>query len=232
MHRSAGARGVLFDLDGTLLDTAPDLVDSLNELRASLGRDALVAGQLAPVLASGSPALIRHGFGLRPGSDDFEALQERFLAIYQRRLAERTRPYDGIPELLATLERHELPWGVVTNKPRWLTQPLLEALGLYTRAACVIAGDDMPRSKPDPAGIELACQRLGVTPAQSVMVGDHARDVEAGHRAGTLTLVALFGYIAAGDRVAHWGADGLIARPDGIRRWLVDAARPELDATA
>jgi phosphoglycolate phosphatase len=122
--------------------------------------------------------------------------------------------------LLDELDSHGIPWGVVTNKPRWLTQPLLEALELHGRAGCVIAGDDMPRSKPHPAGIRLACQRLGIPPAETVMVGDHARDIEAGHRAGTLTLVALFGYITAGDRVTHWGADGLISEVGGIRPWL------------
>lgn len=226
------ARGVLLDLDGTLLDTAPDLVDSLNALRDETGLDPIDGRRLAPVVASGSPALIQQAFGPRLSVERFSALQERFLAIYRARLAQRTRPYPGVPELLEELEATGRCWGVVTNKPRWLTQPLLAALGLDARAGCVIAGDDTDRPKPHPGGIQLACQQLGLAAHECVMVGDHARDIEAGRRAGTLTLVALFGYLSAADRVAHWGADGLIDEPGAIRRWLAPADDRQLNATA
>jgi phosphoglycolate phosphatase len=226
------ARGVLLDLDGTLLDTAPDLVDSLNKLRAEQGLSAIDGRRLAPVVASGSPALIQQAFGPRLSAQRYTALQERFLAIYRGRLAYRTRPYPGMLELLAELEATGRAWGVVTNKPRWLTQPLLAAMGLDERAGCVIAGDDTDRPKPHPGGIRLACRQLGLAPHDCVMVGDHARDIEAGLRAGSLTLVALFGYLSAGDRVAHWGADGLIDQPGAIQRWLAPASPGQLNATA
>jgi len=225
-------RAVLFDLDGTLLDTAPDLVASLDELRAETGHAAVLPDRLTHAMASGSPALIQNSYGLRQDDPAFETLQDRFLAIYRRRLAEATRPYPGITALLDDLDMAGLGWGVVTNKPRWLTQPLLEGLNLAERAGCIIAGDDMPRAKPDPAGIRLACQQLGVTPADTVMVGDHDRDIEAGHRAGTRTLVALFGYISAANRVTRWGADGLIGSADQIRHWLAPMAGNSLNASA
>ncbi len=232
MAQRTSTRGVLFDLDGTLLDTAPDLVACLDELRAETGHAPVVAGRLMQAMASGSPALIQHSYGLRRDHPEFEALQERFLTKYRRRLAQATRPYPGMPALLDQLETQGIRWGVVTNKPRWLTQPLLEALDLYQRADCVIAGDDVPQSKPHPAGIRLACERAGIQPAEAVMIGDHARDIEAGHRAGTLTLVALFGYITAADRVARWGADGLINEAAGIPQWLASVTGHECRESA
>jgi phosphoglycolate phosphatase len=138
-------------------------------------------------------------------------------------------------ELLDVLDTHSVPWGIVTNKPGWLTRPLVEALDLTTRAACLVTGDCLPRRKPDPSPVLRACHDLGLPPSDCVLVGDAQRDVEAGQRAGTLTLVALFGYINAEDRVASWGADGLIGHPRDILNWLVpsrETAAPEPAASA
>lgn len=214
------ARAVLLDLDGTLLDTAPDLIGSLNALRIENGLGPLPAGHLQPVVSHGSAAMIQRGFDLQPADPDFETLRQRFLSIYRSRVSRATRPFDGIDALLEALEAAELPWGVVTNKPGWLTEPLLEDLGYAARAACVISGDTLPCRKPDPAPIHLACERLRLRPEHCVLIGDAQRDVEAGRRAGVLTLVALFGYIGAEDRVGNWGADGLIGHPLEALRWL------------
>jgi len=214
------ARAVLLDLDGTLLDTAPDLIGSLNDLRREQDLPPLAAGELASVVSHGSGPLIRRGFSLETTDERFETLRQRFLAIYRDRVSRDTRPFPGMLDLLAGLEERGIPWGIVTNKPGWLTRPLIEALGLTDRAACLVTGDDLTRRKPDPFPIEEACRQLGLTPADCVIVGDARRDVEAGVRAGTLTLVALFGYINAEDRVSCWGADALIGHPLDVMRWL------------
>jgi 2-phosphoglycolate phosphatase len=214
------ARAVLLDLDGTLLDTAPDLIASLNALREEQGMTPLADGHLRPVVSHGSAAMIRRGFDMDPAHPDFETLRQRFLTLYRNRVSEATRPYAGIDDLLEALEALELPWGVVTNKPSWLTDPLLDDLGYSHRAACIITGDTLPCRKPDPAPVKLACEQLQLAPAECVLVGDAQRDVEAGRRAGVLTLVALFGYIGAEDRIATWGADGLISHPLEVLRWL------------
>src|SRR5690606_3081122 len=138
---------------------------------------------------------------------------QRFLDIYRARVSRSTRPFEGMDDLLEALEGAEIPWGVVTNKPGWLTEPLLADLGYAERAACIVSGDTLPCRKPDPAPVLLACEQLELAPQHCILIGDAERDVEAGWRAGTLTLIAMFGYIGAEDRVMHWGAHGLISHP-------------------
>jgi 2-phosphoglycolate phosphatase len=213
-------RAVLLDLDGTLMDTAPDLVGALNTLRMENGLGPLPAGHLQSVVSHGSAAMVRRGFDLQPAHPDFETLRQRFLSLYRARVSRATRPFDGMEDLLTRLEDSGVPWGVVTNKPGWLTEPLLEDLGYAARAACVVSGDTLPCRKPDPAPIRLACERLRLPPQECMLIGDAQRDVEAGRRAGVVTLVALFGYIGAEDRVGTWGADGLIGHPLEALRWL------------
>ncbi|PWG63481.1 HAD family hydrolase [Spiribacter halobius] len=220
MRRLPLARAVLLDLDGTLFDTAPDLISSLNALRREEDLPPLAAAQLASAVSHGSAPMIRRGFDLAPDDPRFEPLRQRFLALYRERLSCETQPFDGMEELLHTLERGGVPWGIVTNKPGWLTEPLVAALGYGERPHCVVSGDDLRRRKPDPYQVLEGCRRLGLPPRECVFVGDAERDVEAGRRAGTLTLVALFGYLSAEDRVTRWGADGLIGHPQEIERWL------------
>lgn len=219
------ARAVILDLDGTLLDTAPDLIGSLNDLRREEALAPLPAGELAPVVSHGSAPLIRRGFGLAPDDARFEPLRRRLLDIYHRRVSRETRAFPGMDELLARLETLGVPWGIVTNKPGWLARPLLAALGYDHRTACLVTGDDPERRKPDPYPIREACRQLGLPPSDCVAVGDAQRDVEAARRAGTLTLVALFGYVYGEDRITAWGADGLIGHPLEILRWL-DVGEP------
>lgn len=223
------ARGVLLDLDGTLLDTAPDLMAALNELRAQEGLAAVDEGHLWPVVSHGSAAMIQRGFDMSPDTPGFEELRQRFLHLYRDCVSRRTRPFAGMDELLDVLEEQNVPWGVVTNKPGWLTEPLLADLGYLQRTGCLVSGDTLPCRKPDPAPVQLACEKLRLAPSECVLVGDALRDVDAGRRAGVLTVVALFGYIAAEDRVAHWGADGLISHPLELLRWL-DLDRKQIEA--
>ncbi|HEX7814372.1 phosphoglycolate phosphatase [Dyella sp.] len=211
-------QGVLFDLDGTLLDSAPDLY-------AALARQCQEENQAAPpyepvreVVSRGTRAILRQGF---PQHDeaDIQALVPRYLAIYEAMLAEHTRPFDGIDAMLATLERHGVAWGVVTNKPGFLTDLLLERIGWTPRACAVVAGDTLPVRKPDPAPVLLACARAGLDPACCLFVGDDRRDVMAGHAAGLYTVAVAWGYLDGGNP-EQWDADALIDHPARIAAWV------------
>ena len=211
---------VLFDLDGTLLDTAPDLAAALNAVLRANGREPLPFEAIRPVVSHGGRALIEPGFGLDPGHPEFEPLRRQLLDHYQAHIADRTRPFPGMEAVLETLEARGIDWGVVTNKPGWLTEPLLQKLGLLDRAACVVSGDTLAERKPHPAPLLHACELTGESPSRCLYVGDAQRDIEAGRNAGMPTLVALFGYFLAGDRPETWGADALIEHPAGILDWL------------
>ncbi|MCF6211701.1 MAG: HAD-IA family hydrolase [Gammaproteobacteria bacterium] len=211
-------KAVLFDLDGTLADTAPDLAYALNGVLAEQDRAPLPLDTIRPAASHGGMALIRCGFGDRHPEE--EALQLRLLDIYQANIARETRLFPGMAEVLTEIEARGLNWGVVTNKPAWLTEPLLDALGLSQRAACIVSGDTCEQSKPHPQPILHACRQIGVTTQKCLYVGDAERDIEAGRRAGTHTLAALFGYIGENDRPQDWGADALIAHPGEILAWL------------
>ncbi|MCC5857957.1 MAG: HAD-IA family hydrolase [Ectothiorhodospiraceae bacterium] len=215
-----GLDAVLFDLDGTLLDTAPDLIHAANQLRVEQGLAPLDDSAYGPVVSHGSAAMIERGFNLLADDPRMQPLRQRFLDLYRATVSRRSRPFDGMPELLEQIEQRGLRWGIVTNKPGWLTRPLLEDLGLADRAACLVSGDTLPCRKPDPAPVRHACELLGLDPARVVLVGDAMRDVVSGQRAGTATLIALFGYICAEDRPADWGADGLISHPLDLLTWL------------
>ena len=213
-------RTVLFDLDGTLADTAPDLGFALNEVLSRHGRESLPQSEIRPVVSHGSIGLIKLGFGLVPEDEEFALVRDELLAIYAENLANETRLFPGMEQVLADLEQSGRNWGVVTNKPAWLTEPLLERLGLSQRAACIVSGDTLPRRKPHPDPVLLACERAGSAPHQCVYVGDAERDVQAGHNAKMHTLVALFGYISREDQPQSWGASALISRPEEIIVWV------------
>ena len=219
MNHGHRGRGVLFDLDGTLLDTAPDMAGALNELRIAEGLEPLPFDALRPHVSHGSVRLVSVGFGLDEGAEH-ERLRLRFLDIYRARLASATRPFDGIERVLGAIEAAGLAWGVVTNKPGWLTEPLLEELDLRGRCGCVVSGDTLPVRKPHPRPLLHAAETLGLAPAECTYVGDAERDVQAGRAAGMRTLVAGFGYLGADDRPAAWGADGILASPLELLDWL------------
>jgi 2-phosphoglycolate phosphatase len=216
-------RAVFFDLDGTLLDTAPDMAGALNALR---GEESLPPLDYAPIRAQvshGSIAVVRLGFR-DADSATFERLRQRFLAIYATRLTAETRLFPGFDAVLATLESHGIHWGVVTNKPGFLTEPLLAGLGLLQRAACVLSGDSLPERKPHPMQLLVAAERAGVRPADCVFVGDALRDIQAAHAAGMLALIARFGYIGPLDEPDTWRAAGSIDSPGELLDWLLPVA--------
>ncbi len=223
---SVGA--VLFDLDGTLLDTAPDFAAALNAVRQSEGLAAIAFEEIRPHVSHGGAALVRLGF---PQARDarFEELRTRLLDFYRRDMPRATRLFPGLDEVLGELERSGTPWGVVTNKPDWLTQPLLGALGLTARAGCIVSGDTLTERKPHPLPLLHAAMLVGRDPSRCLYVGDAERDVVAARAAGMRSLVAGYGYLGASDRPLDWRADGMIDQPDEILAWLMNgAARQEL----
>ncbi len=212
--------GVLFDLDGTLLDTAPDLAAALNRTRADYGLPALPYAAIRPWVSHGSYALTRLGFEFAETSAEFEAARLALLDHYHAHLAEGTAPFPGMRALLAELEARGVAWGIVTNKPAWLTEPLLARLGLDWCPACIVSGDTLPERKPHPAPLLHAARLLGCAPACCVYVGDAERDVAAGRAAGMRTLVAAYGYLAPDDEPARWQAHAILDSPQALARWL------------
>ncbi len=210
---------ILLDLDGTLADTAQDLVFTLNQLLQTEGRRPLPFERVRPIVSNGASALIEFGFGDDLPADKFSQLTRAFLDIYQNHLTHKTVLFPGMAELLETIEARGERWGVVTNKPSWLTDPLMKELGLAQRAACVVSGDTVEHKKPHPQPLLHACDLMGVTAAECLYVGDARRDMEAGQRAGMKTIAALFGYITDDDNPASWNADGMIEHPDEILQW-------------
>ena len=213
-------RTVLFDLDGTLADTAPDLAYALNCVLEEQGCRPLPFDVIRPVVSHGGIALIKLGFGIDEQAPEFPPLRQRLLDIYRDNIARETRLFDGMESLLATLEERGLNWGVVTNKPGWLTEPLLDALGLKARAATIVSGDTLPERKPHPAPMLLACEQAGSDAGHCLYIGDAERDIEAGRNAGMRTLVALFGYLGETDIPERWQADGMVESALDILDWL------------
>lgn len=211
---------VLFDLDGTLADTALDLIETLNSLLVKHGFAEKPFDEMRPHVSNGSVAIIEAGFGFGAEHPQFASLKGEFLQLYLDNICHLTTLFPGFEELLEALEQRSIPWGIVTNKPAYLTNPLMAGLGLAERAVCIISGDTTSHAKPHPEPILHACQLAGVAPQQTLYVGDAVRDIEAGHRAGTHTLVALFGYLSEDDQPETWGADGMVKRPLDILRWL------------
>ncbi len=216
----AEIRTVLFDLDGTLADTAPDMAHTLNLLLQEQGGAPLPFDVIRPNVSHGSSALVRLGFELGPDDPRLEPLRRRFLEIYAENLCRETRLFPGVSQLLEALAQRGCNWGIVTNKPRHLTEPLVAWLGLARPPMCIVSGDSTRNRKPHPEPMLHACERAGSAPAQCVYVGDAERDIQAGRQAGMKTLVALFGYIRDDERPEHWGADGLIHAPMETIDWL------------
>jgi phosphoglycolate phosphatase len=213
-------RLLLLDLDGTLLDTAPDMGAALNLLRGEHKLPPLPQERIRPHVSHGAPALLKLGFGLEPQDTRYAEMRARYLAIYQQHLAEETRLFNGMEAVLERFDKTRLPWGVVTNKPGWLTEPLLDAFGLRQRAACVVSGDSLARRKPHPEPLLHACTTCGVSVEESAYVGDAQRDVEAAHAAGMRAVVALYGYLGEDEMPTSWKAEHLIQHPSDLLTWL------------
>jgi phosphoglycolate phosphatase len=219
MTRRRGVRGVLLDLDGTLLDTAPDMAHALNRLRAAEGLEVLPFDRIRPLVSHGAPRLIRFAFD-DPEPARYDELRLRFLDFYRGAIAVHTRVFAGFEDVLVAIERAGMRWGIVTNKPGWLTMPLLEQLGLAARSGCVVSGDTLTERKPHPMPLLHAASLLGVEPRQCVYLGDAERDVQAARNAGMIPLVAGFGYLNDDEDPATWQPDAVIGRPDELLDWL------------
>ena len=206
----AKARSVLFDLDGTLADTAPDLGYALNQLRLARGLPELPTEQLKIHASSGARGLLHAGFGMRPEDPAYLQMRDEFLDIYEKNLSRGTTLFPGVAALLDELDARGMAWGIVTNKAQRFTFPLLRALALMDRAGCVICGDTTPFAKPHPAPLIEALSRLGTTPDLCMYVGDDERDVQAGRAAGMRVIVARYGYLGNGTPPEQWGADGFV----------------------
>lgn len=217
---------LLLDLDGTLLDTAPDMAGALNALRVLEGLDELPFDAVRPHVSHGAARLIELGFGCRDGAR-FEGLRSRFLELYSRDLASRTTIFPGLDPVLQAMERAGVAWGIVTNKPGWLTEPLVDAVGLRNRTRCVVSGDTLERRKPHPDPLLHAAGMLGREPRECVYVGDAERDVQAGRAAGMRTIVAAFGYLSSEDDPLAWQADAIVSRPEELGPWFGIAATME-----
>lgn len=195
---------VLFDLDGTLLDTAPDLAGAVNDLRIAAGQDALPLHALAPMCSYGGRGMLQAGFGLYPDDADYRATYDRFIAQYHARMTRDTHPYDGMRAVIRQIVARGWQWGVVTNKAEYLAQPIIEAMAFDPAPACVVGGDSVPNLKPDPASLLRACELTGLTPTRCIYVGDSARDMQAGANAGMLRIGVGYGYIPSGDDIELW----------------------------
>ncbi len=214
-------RVVLFDLDGTLADTALDLAYALNQTLEQHGRSPLPYERIKPKVSHGASALIRLGFDITPDNKVFDSLLQDLLRIYSANIHRETVLFPGMDRVLQQLEQRGIAWGIVTNKPARFTDPLIKSMGLMDRAACVVSGDTTANSKPHPEPIIYGCKLAGGhNPKACLYIGDARRDIESGLNAGTATLVALFGYLEPDDQPETWGADGTVDRPEQILEWL------------
>lgn len=206
-------RAVLFDMDGTLLDTAPDFIAICQAMRADRDLPALPEKLIRDQVSGGARAMVAAAFAIDPETPGFEALRLEFLERYQSQCAVHSRLFEGMEQLLADIEKANLVWGVVTNKPLRFAEPIMQQLGLAQRSALLICPDHVKNSKPDPEPLILACTMLNLDPASVLFVGDDLRDIESGRDAGTRTAAVRYGYIHPDDNPDHWGADMVVAHP-------------------
>jgi len=211
---------VLFDLDGTLIDTAPDMANALNILLSEEKQNTLSFENIRPVVSNGSAALVQLGFPNIEDEETITRLKKRYLEIYEDKLCIDSDLFPGMVELIDYIEQQNMNWGVVTNKPGWLTDPLMQQLNLYNRAACVISGDTTANRKPHPEPMYLACKQANTHPEHCVYVGDAQRDIQAGKNAGMQTIIANYGYIGDWENIQDWGAHYTIDTPKQILELL------------
>lgn len=197
-------RAVLFDLDGTLLDTAPDLAGAVNDLRAEAGYDALPLSELAPMCSYGARGMLQAGLDLIPDDTAYRSTYNKFIDYYRARMTRETRPFDGMREVIAQIVDRGWQWGVVTNKTESLALPIMDTMAFDPPPACIVGGDSVAHPKPEPDSILLACERANLDPNQCIYIGDSARDMQAGAAAGMPRIAVGFGYIPAGDDIHIW----------------------------
>jgi len=216
-------QAVLFDLDGTLIDSAPDLAGTGNDMRIARGLAPLPYESFRPMVGAGARGMVGIALQVVPADAEFPALRDEFLARYEQRMTQLTCVFGDIGPLLAELQARGMPWGIVTNKARRFTEPLVRSLGLHANAATVISGDTTPHAKPHPAPLLEAARQLKLDPQQCVYVGDDLRDVQAGRAAGMGTVAAAWGYLGTGEAIADWGADHVIETPSELLKLLAMA---------
>jgi N-acetyl-D-muramate 6-phosphate phosphatase len=212
-------KAVLFDLDGTFADTAPDLCSALNRMRSARKLPPLPVEATRPVTSMGARGLLGVGFGMAPGHPDYEAMKEEFLRLYEADLCRHSALFPGMAELVDTLEARGLRWGIVTNKAERFALPLLDLLQYGQRAACIVGGDTTGKLKPHPAPLLAASRIMAISPGHCLYVGDDRRDIEAGRAAGMRTVAVSYGYLN-GSTPTDWGADAVIDHPGEIIKLL------------
>lgn len=216
-------RAVLFDLDGTLLDSAPDLGAAADKMRIDRGLPSLSLERYRPMAGAGARGMLGVAFGIEPGAPEFDALREEFFRNYETRMLLHTRAFNGIDDLIAALRDRGLPWGVVTNKSKRFTEPLTAAMPLFASAGAIVSGDTTPHAKPHPEPLFEAARRLGIEPSHCIYVGDDERDIVAGRAAGMQTVAAAYGYMGEQADAVRWMADAIIANPMALLQ-LLDTA--------
>lgn len=223
MSRLAHIQAVLFDLDGTLIDSAPDLGSAADKMRTDRGLPSLPDALYRPLAGAGARGMLQVAFGIDPQHADYDALRDEFFRNYESAMTVRTYAFDGVVELLRELQQQQRRWGVVTNKMARFTDPLTRAMPLFDQASVVISGDTTPHAKPHPAPLLEAARRLGLPPAHCLYVGDDERDIVAGRAAGMLTVAATYGYLGEKTEVHQWGADWHMDSPQALLKILASA---------
>lgn len=211
---------VLFDLDGTLVDSAPELGAAADKMRVDRGLPSLPLAQYRPMAGAGARGMLGIAFGITPDMPDFAALREEFFRNYEARMLLNTYVFDGVAELVASLQTRQLAWGIVTNKSKRFTDPLVRSIDIFASAGAVVSGDTTPFSKPHPEPLFEAARRLDLDPARCIYVGDDERDIVAGRAAGMRTVAATYGYMGAQADATRWEADGAIDSPMALLQWL------------
>lgn len=219
----AGIKAVLFDLDGTLIDSAPDLAAAADKLRTDRGLPPLPYEVYRPMAGAGARGMVGVAFGVTPDDAEFIPLRDEFLTNYERCMTERTHAFAGVAEMLAALQTRQLAWGVVTNKAARFTEPLTQGMSLFSTAQAVVSGDTTPHAKPHPAPLLEAARRMGLDPAHCVYVGDDERDIVAGRAAGMATVAATYGYLGTKVDTSAWKADAEINSPLALLQLLHSA---------
>lgn len=213
-------QAVLFDLDGTFADTAPDLAAALNHVRATRNLPPLPLQVLRPQASHGSAGLLKTGMNVTPDSPEFPVLRDIFLAHYTDNICVHTKLFDGMAELIATLESRDIKWGIVTNKPHRFTMPLMQALGYAHRASCLVSGDTCAQAKPHPAPMYKACELAAVSPEHCLYLGDDKRDMDAANAVNMRGIIANYGYVSEDVSIANWQAQGSVNSPLELLAYL------------
>jgi 2-phosphoglycolate phosphatase len=213
-------KAVLFDLDGTLIDSAPDLAGAGNDMRVARGLAALPLAHFRPMVGAGARGMVGRALSVKPGEDGFEALRDEFLQRYEARMTQETQVFETMRPVLDALASARLPWGIVTNKATRFSEPLVRALGLLDSAATLVCGDTTPHAKPHPAPLLEAARRIGIAADACIYVGDDHRDVLAGRAAGMGTIAAAWGYLGEGEHIEAWGADHVVSDPGELLKLL------------